>query len=95
MMLALIHHLCISNNLPFDAVASMAARQSRWLIIEFVPKEDSQVQRLLVNRRDIFTNYNQAHFEQAFGAYFSIAQAVKVDDSQRIVYLMKRHEQFD
>ena len=95
MMLALIHHLCISNNLPLEEVAAMASRQSKWLIIEFVPKEDSQVARLLVNRQDIFTEYDQVHFEQAFRTYFKTIESVRVEDSQRILYLLERHEQFD
>ena len=58
MALALIHHLAISNNLPFDRIAQFFQKICKSLIIEFVPKTDSQVQRLLATREDIFDMKN-------------------------------------
>lgn len=87
--LALIHHLAISNNLPFVRIASLLAGIGRWLVIEFVPKADSQVQRLLATREDIFTDYTQSAFESAFGEHFFIRKTVPVRDSQRTMYLME------
>ena len=57
--LALVHHLAIGNNLPLPMVARFLARVCRTLIIEFVPKSDSQVQRLLASREDIFPDYTR------------------------------------
>ena len=57
--LALVHHLAISNNLPLERIAEYFSRVCHWLIIEFVPKSDSQVRRLLASRADIFPNYTQ------------------------------------
>jgi len=88
--LALVHHLAISNNVPLGAVAEMFSLISPWLIVEFVPKQDSQVQRLLATREDIFPGYTQEHFESAFLRYFSIEKSERVRDSKRILYLMKR-----
>ncbi len=68
--LALIHHLAISNNVPLDRLAQFFARAGRHLIIEFVPKNDSQVQRLLATREDVFPSYHKAGFEQAFAGCF-------------------------
>ncbi|OGV89347.1 hypothetical protein A2Z41_00690, partial [Microgenomates group bacterium RBG_19FT_COMBO_39_10] len=61
--LALVHHLAITNNLPLAKIAQFFHQIGQSLIIEFVPKTDSQVQRLLLNRKDIFSDYNQANFE--------------------------------
>jgi hypothetical protein len=88
--LALIHHLAISNNLPFDKIAGFFGKICRWLIIEFVPKSDSQVQRLLTTREDIFSDYNEQAFEDAFGRNFAIERSVKIKDSQRTLYLMQK-----
>jgi hypothetical protein len=90
--LALIHHLAIANNLPLGHVAAFFARLGRWSIVEFVPKEDSQVQRLLRNRRDIFGDYHQAGFEAAFSQHFSIRQKVCIPDSLRILYLLEKND---
>jgi hypothetical protein len=93
MALALIHHLAISNNVPFGMLADFFARTGCWLIIEFVPKDDSQVARLLVSREDIFCNYTQEHFEQEFSRCFTIEANEPVADSGRRLYLMRRKEQ--
>ena len=88
--LALIHHLAISNNLPFSHIAAFLSQICRFLIIEFVPKNDSQVQRLLRTREDIFPDYNQEHFEQAFSHHFLILKSQAVPDTIRTIYLMRR-----
>jgi len=88
--LALIHHLAISNNLPFRMIADFLARTCASLIIEFVPKSDQQVRRLLASREDIFTEYTQQHFETEFAPYFQIAASDQLIDSNRTVYLMTR-----
>lgn len=92
MALALIHHLAISNNLPFAKIASLLNDICRHLIIEFVPKEDSQVKRLLATREDIFPNYNQESFERTFSGYFTIIDKVHIKQSGRILYLMENHK---
>ncbi|HEY3476783.1 MAG TPA: hypothetical protein VGK56_19355, partial [Anaerolineales bacterium] len=88
--LALIHHLAISNNVPLPQLAGFFAEYGRWLVIEFVPKSDSQVQKLLVSREDIFPTYTREGFESAFRTKFKICEAVSVRESKRVLYLMER-----
>ena len=90
MALAVIHHLAISNNLPLDMIAEWLASLSKNLIIEFVPKEDSQVQILLATRRDIFPDYNLESFEEIFGKYFNLIKREGVKNSKRVMYLFER-----
>lgn len=86
--LALIHHLAISNNLPLPRIADFFHHLCKWLVIEFVPKTDSQVRRLLSTREDIFPDYTQEAFETVFSEYFDIAESSTVEDSERTLYLM-------
>lgn len=88
--LALIHHLMISNNVPMPMVASFFADLTETLIIEFVPKSDSQVQRLLVTREDIFEDYNIECFLTEFGEFFDIEARENVVPSERTIFLMRR-----
>jgi hypothetical protein len=88
--LALIHHLCISNNLPLNEIATFFKKICNWLIIEFIPKEDLQVERLLLSREDILADYTQEVFESEFNRYFIVQQAVKIKDTERTLYLMQR-----
>ena len=91
MALALIHHLCISNNLPLEHVVEFFRAYTRnHLIIEFVPKSDSQVKRLLSTREDIFVDYVQENFEREFKVVFDIIKAVKISNTERTIYLMKK-----
>lgn len=60
--LALLHHLAIQDNIPLaDAVAWLVSLAPCG-IIEFVPKGDPMVQRLLALREDIFPDYTQERF---------------------------------
>lgn len=87
--LALIHHLTIGRNVPFEKVADFLSKITRSLIIEFVPKEDSQTQELLLGRKDVFLNYSKELFETSFSRYFVIKQRSNIKGSLRDIYLMK------
>ena len=88
--LALIHHLAIGNNLPLSKIAAFFQKISKFLIIEFIPKTDSQISRLLVTREDIFDNYTLENFEKEFENFFDIRQKTGLDDSKRTLYLMEK-----
>lgn len=89
MALALIHHLTIGNNLPLDEIASVFASMGKYLLIEFVPKEDSQVQRLLRSREDIFGEYHLEGFQKAFEPYFVVHKKLPIAGSKRILFLLE------
>jgi hypothetical protein len=90
--LAIIHHLTISNNVPFCKLASFFSKICLWLIIEFIPKNDPQIQKLLSTREDIFQNYTQAFFEKSFLKYFEFLKILPIKNSERLIYLMKKKE---
>jgi hypothetical protein len=90
MALAFAHHLVIGNNVPLASLAAFFRRICRSLIIEFVPKEDSQVQRMLALRGDVCPDYTPDGFERAFGAEFTIHRSVAIEGTARRVYLMER-----
>jgi len=92
MTLALVHHLAIANNVPLPSLADWLARLGGSLLIEFVPKSDSQVERLLTNRADIFPHYTPEGFERAFEPRWRIEAKQRIGDSQRTLYLMRRRE---
>ena len=89
MALALIHHLSITNNVPFDELVKFFAQLANHLIIEFIPKQDIQVKSLLMNRKDIYANYNLEYFEKAFMKSYNIIRKTTITASGRTLYLMK------
>jgi len=88
--LALIHHLCISNNVPLKKIAAFFHEITHALIIEFVPPGDTQVQSLLSGNGNLIRNYSQGEFENAFSQYFYTSNQARLDTSGRSLYQMHR-----
>lgn len=88
--LAVVHHLAIGNNLPLWKIRDFFSLLSSWLVIEFVPKDDSNARKLLQVREDIFKDYTRENFEREFEKCFKIVTSKRVEDSNRVLYLMQR-----
>jgi SAM-dependent methyltransferase len=91
-MLALIHHLCLVERVPLIEVAQLARRLApRWLLVEFVPREDSLAQRMpgvWIGESD-WSLYNREIFEDVFGRYFRPVRRTELAGSGRWIYLME------
>jgi len=94
MALALVHHLAIGKNVGFDQMAKLFSAIAPWLIIEFVPKSDPKVSLLLQHREDIFTNYTELCFTEAFERIFHIQRRAVLNSTGRVLFLMKRKETY-
>jgi SAM-dependent methyltransferase len=93
MMLALIHHLSLVERVPLLEVARLTCRLApRWLLIEFVPREDPLAQRMPGGwiADSEWSPYDRASFEQVFGRYFLSVRAEEMANSGRWLYLMQR-----
>jgi hypothetical protein len=88
--LALVHHLAISNNLPFEKIASFFQRICSSLVVEFIPRQDPMVEKLLNSRKEPPWDYSQSAFEAAFRQHFRIERSQTVAETQRRLYLMKK-----
>jgi len=88
--LALIHHLVISNNLSFSKIVEFFAGICRNLIIEFIPKDDSKVTKMLQTRMDVFPHYSKKYFEHEFSKKFKIRRTININHSKRTIYLMSK-----
>ena len=88
--LALVHHLAIGNNVPFDRLAAFFAALGHHLAIEFVPKDDPMVVKMLSTRADVFDGYHEEGFVRAFEQLFDIERCERLADSARSLYLMRK-----
>ena len=88
MALALVHHLAIGNNVPFEAIAEYFSRIGRRLIIEFVPPSDRMVQQMMIARVQVSGGYTVDQFERAFSSRFTLDEVVTLTPSARRLYLM-------
>lgn len=85
MALALVHHLAISRNVPLVAVVDWLTVQAPRGVIEFVPKADPMVQRLLALREDVFEDYDEATFLAALGRRGRITRTVRITETGRLL----------
>lgn len=88
--LALIHHLFIGKNIPFDEIAKMFSGITQLLIIEFIPKSDEKVKLITAYKKELLPNYSEENFETSFLNFFSIEEKKEITGSGRILYLMQR-----
>ena len=88
--LGLVHHLAISNNLPLDRVAAFFADMGSNLVIEFVPKTDPQVARMLALREDIFPDYSEETFLGLLQDHAEIVQRKHLAADQRLLVWYRR-----
>jgi len=90
--LALIHHISLSGNVTFEMSAKFFASFSKHLIIEFPQRGDSWVEHLLNSKAEFkehFNFYNQESFENAYTLFFDIIEKQIINDSKRVMYLLK------
>ena len=82
----------ISNNVPFKHRADFSSHFGRWLLMEFIPKNDPLSQMLLPSRKDIFQDYKREVFDVVFSRDFHIRDRHKFSETQRTPYLIDRIE---
>lgn len=81
--LALVHHLAIGRNVGLPAIVELFARLGPELVVEWVPREDPMVQRLLASREDIFHDHTLDSFRAALERHFSIAEETPISGTNR------------
>ncbi len=82
--LALVHHLAIGRNVPLPMLSATLARLGDALILEWVPKDDPMVQRLLASREDVFPDYTEAGLRAAFEPAWTIVDRLPVAGTPRV-----------
>lgn len=84
--LALVHHLVIGRGVPLRDLLDWLAELGTSLVIEFVAKEDHQVQRLLRGRRDNDSDYNPHVFERLLSERFHVIRSESLGSGTRRLY---------
>lgn len=90
--LAFIHHIAIGRNAPLDRIVDWLISLAPTGVIEFVPKEDPMVQRLLALRKDIFQEYALETFLSLVARRARVAKTVQVTRAGRVMVIYDRGE---
>jgi ribosomal protein L11 methylase PrmA len=88
--LAFEHHLAIGRNVPLDDVVAWLIELAPAGVIEFVPKDDPTVQRMLALRKDIFDTYDRTAFVNALSARGRIVRNSVVSATGRELFWYER-----
>ncbi len=88
--LALVHHLAIGANVPLPMIASLFAAMAPNAVVEWVPKEDAMVRRLLASRRDVFPGYTLEGFRDAFEEDFEVVRETPIEGTKRSIFHLRR-----
>jgi SAM-dependent methyltransferase len=91
MMLAVLHHLLLRNQVPMDRIADLCSSlTTQHLILEWVPPTDPKFQELLRGRESIYTHITEASFREAFTRYFSIVNELTLTNGRVMLHLQKK-----
>jgi SAM-dependent methyltransferase len=90
MMLAVLHHLLLRNQIPMDRIAALCSSlTTRHLILEWVPPTDPKFQELLRGRGAIYTHITEAAFRDAFGEHFTTVDELALINGRTMLHLQK------
>ncbi|MEM9182075.1 MAG: hypothetical protein AAGB27_02875, partial [Pseudomonadota bacterium] len=84
--LALIHHMVITANIPVEEFVAWLASLGGDLVIEFVSRDDEMVKRLLLNKKDQYSDYYLEPFEASLGRHFTIVERVSLGSGNRYLF---------
>jgi hypothetical protein len=91
MMLAVLHHLLLRNQVPMDRIAALCnGLTTRHLILEWVPPADPKFQELLRGREAIYAHITEAAFREAFAEYFTIVGELTLANGRIMLHLQKK-----
>ena len=91
LMLAVIHHLLLSSQIPLGHIASLCSRvTTRNLIIEWVPPTDIKFIEVLRGREAIYTHIDEDAFREAFAQYFDTVRETTLRNGRILLHLERR-----
>jgi len=91
LMLALLHHLLVTERIPLGEILGLAAElTTALLVIEFIAPQDAMFQRLTRGRVHLHTVLNETAFAEACAAHFEIVRTLSLPGTRRTMYCLRR-----
>ena len=88
--LAFEHHLAIAKNIPLDQTVKWLIGLAPKGLIEFIPKNDETIKRMLKLKGDIFQNYNENNFKNYILNHANIISELVISSSGRKLFEYER-----
>jgi len=91
MMLAVIHHVLLSSQIPMDRIAALCGNlTTRNLIVEWVPPTDVKFRELVRGREALCGHITEIAFRDVFLRHFTIARECRLANGRVLLHLRKR-----
>jgi SAM-dependent methyltransferase len=91
LMLAVLHHLLVTERAPLASVLSLAAELTTdLLVIEFVGPADPMFRKLLRGRGDLYREITRDAFESGCRPLFDIVRSRQIEGADRWLYLLRK-----
>jgi SAM-dependent methyltransferase len=91
MMLAVVHHMLVTERIPLEDLLALADELSRgYVLIEFVAPPDEMFQRIVRGRDELYSHISPAWFEAAALSRFELVRSTQIDGLNRWLYLFRR-----
>jgi hypothetical protein len=89
--LAVVHHLALTDTVPFELVVDFLADFGADVVVEFPHPDDPMVARLLARKRaGLFDHYQVADWERALESRFAIVRREVLPSGRRTMYACTR-----
>ncbi len=91
LMLAVVHHMLVSERIPLPQIIGLAAEMTtNLLVIEYVPPDDPMFRRLTRGREHLHCDLTREAFEDACEEFFEPMRAERLGDTGRWLYLLSK-----
>jgi hypothetical protein len=91
LMLAVLHHLLVTDRVPLDSVLRVAAELTRdLLVIEFVGTDDPMFRKIARGREALHAGLTPQSFESAAAVFFELVRRRPVEGSSRVLYVFRK-----
>jgi SAM-dependent methyltransferase len=91
LMLAVIHHLILREQVPLAHIGKLCASLTRrWLVVEWVPASDPMFQEWLRGREALYGHLSEEDLKQALAPFFHAAGRAELGN-RRVLLLFERN----
>ena len=91
LMLAVIHHMLVTERIPLAEIVALAAELSTGIVVaEYVDPQDSMFRRLTRGREHLHSDLTPQVFEATCRAHFDIVRSQQIEGTHRRLYLLRR-----
>ncbi len=92
LMLGVLHHLLISDQIPLPAILDqLASLTQRWAVLEWIPREDSQFAGLCRGREELYKHLLEPYFVRKLSEQFTVRNRELLSNG-RTLWLVEKNE---